>query len=242
MIKNPVIAAAVLALLSGTSLFAGQVEVGLRCIFWKPELAQEKIYFKGAAGFYPVDSAIASFPLKAQKYRGGNPIAIFRKDEKGEFVQCAEVEIPTGTSEACVVFFSDKTLPEKHVSEFKPTLNVAAFDCSRRVGAGGQVVVANLAKSAFRVSAEGVPAVKVSPGETGVIFSLAKDAPAETLGVKIVSAAKTPEEAKKAWRYASAIIVVSGQCYFCIVGPAEKKDPAGLPRFEVISVRDERRS
>lgn len=219
---------------SAGTAFGKLVEVNLHFVWMRVQDASEPLYVQFGE-HRKLEGAFRSLSPKPQKYRGTNPIPVYRKTGD-RFEEEAEIVIPSGVRDAAVIFVVD---PEAHEGElrFRPCV----LDLKKNSGRGGDVFFANLSDLTLRGKANDSNPVKCLSGETQKLYSLPAGAQSESLGFKIVAAANSPEAAKKSWRYSNAMRVQALQCYFLVALPGPAADPGKPPRCELISLREERK-
>lgn len=211
------------------SLFASPVDANIHFVWMRAEDATGEFFIK-TSSYQKIDGALKALSVTPRKFRGESPIAVYRKDAVGNYTICGKIEIPAGVRDCAVVLVPEW---EAKPLEFAPKV----LELPKSVK-GGELVFCNLTSVTMQAKIRGNEPEKFFPDEIRRLYALGKQEESGTLSFKILAAAASAEAAKRSWRYANSIRLVSSQHYYLVALPGKPKDdPEKPPQFELITLR-----
>lgn len=217
---------------SAGTLFGALIDANIHFVWMRPEDARSDFFIKNS-NYCKIEGILKSLSPAPQKYRGENPIKIYRKSSAGNYGVCGEVEIPAGVRDCAVIL-----VPNWEVANPETLFLPKVLDLKAPAVKGGELIFSNLSPLTLRVKIRGKAAEKYLPDEARKLHALVAQEESASFSFKILASAASAESAKRSWRYANSMRIVKSQCYYLVALPGEPKDdPEKPPRCELITLR-----
>lgn len=216
--------------LAACNLFGATIETQIRFVWMRGEDARNDFFVK-SGNFQKIEGQLKSLSQKPLKFRGENPICIYRKSETGQHEVCGEVDVPAGVRNCAIILVPDW---ENDTEAFAPellNLDAPKIEC-------GELAFCNLSSLTLRVKVRGNAVEKYLPGECRKLHALDATQESGSFSFKVLASAANAKAAKRTWRYGNSMRIVKSQRYFLIALPGEPKDDSEKPpQCELITLR-----
>ena len=220
--------------LAAGNLFGALIDANIHFVWMRADDARGEFFIK-TSNYKKIDGSLRALALTPYKFRGNNPITLYKKEGDGNYVSCGEINIPAGVRDCAVILVPDPERADDAEASFAPEV----LDLKEARTQGGAVAFCNLSPQTLRVQIRGGEAEKFLPGECRKIHALSPDQESASFSFKILAAAASPEAVKRSWRYANSMRLIKTQRYFLIAVPAAPNDDeARTPQCEVLTLRE----
>lgn len=218
--------------LSAGTLFGAVVEANIHFIWMRSEDLRGEFFIKTST-YKKIEGSLKTLSSVPFKFRGENPIVVYRKDAGGKYEACGEIELPAGARNCAAIL-----VPDWENDEYAFAPKVLNLDCVP--AKGGELVFCNLSPLTLRTRVRGESAEKYLPDECRKLYALDAAQESGAFSFKVLAAAANAEEAKRSWRYGNSMRIVKSQRYFMVALPGQPKDdPDKPPQCELITLREE---
>lgn len=222
-----------LSLLNAGTAFAALIDANIHFVWMRNEDARGEFFVK-PSDYKKMDGALKSLSREAQKFRGENPIAIYKKNANGNYAVCGKIEIPAGVRNCAVILVPDWEMISDSETAFRPKV----LNLEQPKIRGGELVFCNLSSLTLRARIRGNEPEKYLPDEIRKLYAIPVGEESNVFSFKILAAATDAKAAKRSWRYGNSMRIVRSQRYYLVALPGEPKDdPEKPPQCELITLR-----